>query len=115
MMFSRVAALVLAALPALAAATPVLQSRGGGQGGGSCSTGSMQCCNSVENASSPEAKTLAGLLGIVLDAAGQVGLDCSPISVIGVVAGNNCQANAVCCTNNDEGGLISTGCIPVSL
>ena len=42
-----------------------------------------------------------GLLGIVLDGVtAQVGLTCSPISVIGVGSGSACSAQAVCCENN---------------
>ena len=46
-MFSRVATFTLAALPLLAAAT-ALEAR---DGGSSCSTGPIQCCNTVEHVS----------------------------------------------------------------
>ncbi|OJT15002.1 Hydrophobin-1 [Trametes pubescens] len=80
----------------------------------SCSTGPVQCCNSVEKASNPVASILLGLLGIVLGPDVVVGLTCSPISVIGVGSGS-CSANTVCCENNSHGGLISIGCIPNDL
>ena len=52
-MFSRVATFALAALPLLAAATPVeLDVRGGGgEPPSSCTTGPIQCCNTVEQVS----------------------------------------------------------------
>ncbi|KAM5537115.1 hypothetical protein V8D89_009261 [Ganoderma adspersum] len=113
-MFSRVATLALAALPLLAAATP-LEVRGG-EPPSSCSTGPIQCCNTVEKASDAGAAAILGLLGIVLqDLNVLVGLTCSPISVIGVGGSNSCSANAVCCQNNNVGGLISIGCVPVQL
>ncbi|KAI0718212.1 fungal hydrophobin-domain-containing protein [Cerioporus squamosus] len=116
MMFTRTVALVLAALPALAAATPALLTRGGGGEGSSCSTGSMQCCNSVKNATDPSIQSTAGLLGIPLGPlTGQVGLSCSPIGIISILSGNTCKAQAVCCTNNAYGSLLSTGCVPISL
>ena len=49
-MFSRVAAFALAALPLLAAATP-LEVRG--EPASSCSTGPIQCCNTVTTVSVP--------------------------------------------------------------
>ncbi|OSD08046.1 fungal hydrophobin [Trametes coccinea BRFM310] len=81
----------------------------------SCSTGPVQCCDSVESADSVTGNILLGLLGIVVDGLDVLlGLNCSPISVIGV-GGGNCAANAVCCQNNNVGGLISIGCVPVIL
>ncbi|CDO70113.1 hypothetical protein BN946_scf184806.g40 [Trametes cinnabarina] len=66
-------------------------------------------------ASDPLSTLLLGLLGIVIDGLDVVlGIQCSPISVIGV-AGGDCDANVVCCQDNNVGGLISIGCIPVIL
>ncbi|KAL4262249.1 Hydrophobin [Pleurotus pulmonarius] len=77
-----------------------------------CSTGSIQCCGSVVAVDSPSAKFLLGLLGIVLGPMnGSIGLECSPISVIG--SGNVCTASAVCCQNTGVGGLLAIGCTPV--
>ncbi|RDX54532.1 fungal hydrophobin [Lentinus brumalis] len=81
-----------------------------------CSTGSIQCCESTEKASSASGAALLGLLGIVLqDTNVLLGVDCSPITVIGVGSGSACSANAVCCENNNVGGLLSIGCVPVVL
>ena len=50
-----------------------------------CNTGSTQCCNSVQSASSSTINLLTGLLGIVLGpVTGNVGVTCSPLSVVGV-------------------------------
>ncbi|KAI9063614.1 fungal hydrophobin [Trametes sanguinea] len=88
----------------------------GGNSGSTCSTGALQCCNSVQSADSASITAILGLLGIVLgDLTGLVGLGCSPISVVGVGSGNACSANAVCCENNNVGGLLSVGCIPIQL
>ncbi|KAI0635574.1 fungal hydrophobin [Trametes polyzona] len=86
-----------------------------GRPGGSCSTGPVQCCEKVTTAKDPVAKLLLGLLGIVLGPDVAVGLTCSPLSIIGIGSGNACHANTVCCENDSLGGLISIGCIPISL
>ncbi|KAK1229948.1 hypothetical protein PQX77_006977 [Marasmius sp. AFHP31] len=98
----------LATLATLAVATPTT-------GGGSCNTGPIQCCNNVTNAKDPAAAGILALLGIILqDVNVVVGLSCSPITVIG--GGNGgCNASPVCCSDNSHGGLISIGCVPVSL
>ena len=45
---------------------------------------------------------LLGLLGIVLDGVDALlGLDCSPITIIGAGTGNACSSNVVCCQNNN--------------
>ena len=50
---------------------------------------------------SSAATALLGLLGIVLqDTNLLIGMDCSPITVVGVGSGNACSANVVCCENN---------------
>ena len=44
---------------------------------------------------------ILALLGIVLDNVNAlVGLDCSPITVVGVGTGNQCSAQTVCCDDN---------------
>ncbi|KAJ3769205.1 hydrophobin 2 [Lentinula raphanica] len=103
-------AFVTAALATLAAATPLPRGDSG-----SCSTGPVQCCNTVQSAQSAGISTILGLLGVVLqDLDVLVGVTCSPITVIGA-SSSSCSAQAVCCEDNSHGGLISVGCIPVTL
>ncbi|KAI0806667.1 fungal hydrophobin-domain-containing protein [Fomes fomentarius] len=106
-MFSRIAAIATLSFAAFAAAAPAA---------GSCSTGPVQCCNSLESAHSAAGSTILALLGVVVqDVTAKVGLGCSPVSVVGVGSGNACSATPVCCQNNNVGGLISVGCIPIIL
>ncbi|KAI0746821.1 fungal hydrophobin [Daedaleopsis nitida] len=103
-MFSRLAVASLFALPLLAAASS-----------GSCSTGPVQCCQSVESSNSAVVSTILKSLGVDLQGVvAQVGLQCSPISVVGA-GGSTCKAQSVCCENNNVGGAVSIGCAPVSL
>ena len=115
-MFSRLAAVSALAFAVLVAAAD------------SCNTGSMQCCNHVEDvrpsslqptygcfrmlmmgsllqsnsvSGSTLLSALAGLGVNVQDITGQIGLQCSPLSVVGVGAGNGCSASPVCCQNNN--------------
>ncbi|KAH9476556.1 Fruiting body protein SC1 [Psilocybe cubensis] len=98
-------------LASLAAANPVPRNEPTGQ----CNTGELQCCNSVQAANSSGATSLLGPLGIVLgDVTALVGINCSPISVVGVV-GNSCNTQPVCCTDNSFNGLVSLGCTPINL
>ncbi|EIW55742.1 fungal hydrophobin [Trametes versicolor FP-101664 SS1] len=131
-MFSRLPTVVaFASLAVLAVATPMEVKRGGAPPpvtktvtvtapaatptGGSCSTGPIQCCNSVQSSKSDAGSLLLGLLGIVVQGVDVLlGVGCSPISVIGV-GGGSCNANTVCCQNNNVGGLISIGCVPIIL
>ncbi|KAJ8455409.1 hypothetical protein ONZ51_g12473 [Trametes cubensis] len=101
-MFSRVAVATILAAPLLAVAQ-------------NCNTGPIQCCQSVESANSAAGSAILGLLGIVLqDLTAQIGLGCSPISLVGA-GQSSCSASPVCCENNNVGGLISIGCLPVEL
>ncbi|KAI0333062.1 hydrophobin-251 [Cubamyces sp. BRFM 1775] len=112
MIFSRAIALAVSVLPILAAATP-LEGRGGEP---SCSTGPIQCCETTEKAGSAAGSALLGVLGIVVqDVNVLLGVDCSPITVIGVGSGSSCSANAVCCSDNSHGSAVSIGCVPVTL
>ncbi|KAH9849352.1 fungal hydrophobin-domain-containing protein [Lenzites betulinus] len=81
-----------------------------------CSTGSLQCCQSVGGASDPVIGVILGLLGIVIDGVDVLlGLQCSPIKIVGLGNNSACSDNVVCCENNSIGGLISIGCIPIIL
>lgn len=71
----------------------------GGSGGSTCSTGPVQCCNSVQPASSKDASKLLGLLGIVLGNLNTpIGITCSPITAIGLGGGANWYVQIVICT-----------------
>ncbi|KAL0957089.1 hypothetical protein HGRIS_003184 [Hohenbuehelia grisea] len=129
-MFSKVAITTLSlAAVAFAAAT--------GPQGGQCNTGPVQCCNQVQDARHAESVDrinvikgiqkysafFGNLVGADLsdllklktgDITGQVGLECSPVSVIGI-AGNSCSAQPVCCSGNNFNGLVVVGCTPINV
>ncbi|KAL5522502.1 SC3_4 [Sanghuangporus baumii] len=78
-----------------------------------CTTGPIQCCNSVQSAGSPDVSALLGLLGIALvDLNVLVGLNCEAIPIISI---GSSGCTPVCCENNGFNGLISIGCIPVNI
>ncbi|KAF5386275.1 hypothetical protein D9757_008593 [Collybiopsis confluens] len=98
-------AFISAALATLVVATPTPRDD---ELASSCTTGSLQCCNSVFLASNPTVVGLLGLLGIeIQDLDLLVGLTCSPIT-----AGSNCNGEPVCCEDNSHGSLIAIDCVP---
>ncbi|KAI0333078.1 fungal hydrophobin [Cubamyces sp. BRFM 1775] len=102
-MFARLAAIAALALPLLVVAQE-------------CNTGSLECCQALEDTDSPAGSAILALLNLNLqDVIGQIGLECIPINIIGVGAGNQCTAQPVCCSSNDVGGVASIGCIPVQI
>ncbi|KDQ56644.1 hypothetical protein JAAARDRAFT_36124 [Jaapia argillacea MUCL 33604] len=102
--------------PSPAHAAKRTQPSGTPSNSGSCNTGPMQCCNSVQESNSPGIGGILGLLGINLsDVTGLLGFGCSPITAVGVGGGGSCNAHPVCCEDNSRGGLISIGCIPITL
>ncbi|KAF5386276.1 hypothetical protein D9757_008592 [Collybiopsis confluens] len=101
-------AFISAALATLVVATPTPRDD---ELASVCTTGSLQCCNSVvsPDSLSNTVSGLLGLLGIVVgDLKLLVGLTCSPIT-----AGSSCSAprQAVCCQDNNF-SLISINCVP---
>ncbi|KIM84788.1 hypothetical protein PILCRDRAFT_369141 [Piloderma croceum F 1598] len=82
---------------------------------GQCSTAKQNCCKQVQEASDPDTNSLLGLLGIVADVQGLVGLSCSPLSVVGISSGCAETQTPVCCNNNEFNGLINIGCTPINL
>ncbi|KAI0755679.1 fungal hydrophobin [Fomes fomentarius] len=110
-MFSYTLALAITAMPLLAAANPIEA-----RYTKTCSTGRVQCCDTTATAGSGKGSSVLGLLGIVLDDTNIVlGLQCTPISIIGAGLGGSCANQAVCCQDNSHGSLVSIGCIPVQL
>ncbi|KAF8508462.1 hydrophobin 2 [Hysterangium stoloniferum] len=83
-----------------------------------CNTvGSPQCCNTVGSATSPSVANQLGLLGIAVQALNgvNIGLGCTPITVIGLGQGADCSQHPVCCTNVKQDGLVNVGCTPITL
>ncbi|PPQ94225.1 hypothetical protein CVT25_006651 [Psilocybe cyanescens] len=105
MQFKVLATLALSATLAAATGSPASQ----------CNTGDLQCCNSTGAANEASISKILGLLGIVVqDVTALVGVNCTPITVIGA-GGNSCTAQPVCCTNNSFNGAVALGCTPVNL
>ena len=83
-MFSKLSAVATFAILAVATATP------NSAPASSCSTGPIQCCNTVEKASDPAASKILASIGVVVqDVDALVGLTCSPVTVIGVGTGDS--------------------------
>ncbi|KIK54762.1 hypothetical protein GYMLUDRAFT_48462 [Collybiopsis luxurians FD-317 M1] len=127
MMFSMQKLVSLAAVVAVAAASPALDVRGYGKPSSSatdgmgteptssCSTGPVQCCNSAQTVGSLQGSSSSILkslpLWILEDPDVLVGLDCNNL----IVGQSSCQSQALCCTNSNAGSPISVGCAPVTL
>ncbi|PSR75146.1 hypothetical protein EW026_g8276 [Hermanssonia centrifuga] len=111
-MFSPTAAIffVLVTLPLTALASPAILARAS-----DCNTGPVQCCDSVQPANSPQVLDMFKSLNLDIPINAPVGLNCSPLNVLGGGVSGSCKANPVCCENNQMNGLINTGCVPVSL
>ncbi|KAF8838405.1 hydrophobin [Paxillus ammoniavirescens] len=108
-MFTRVFAVVSVAALAIAGAIPTTPTN-------QCNTGSMQCCNNYQSASSlNQLLTSIGFLDVLAGVTGNVGTDCTPITVVGTGSGADCTAQPVCCTDNTFNGLINVGCTPINL
>ncbi|PIL27541.1 hypothetical protein GSI_10692 [Ganoderma sinense ZZ0214-1] len=84
---------------------------------GTCTTGTLNCCQAVGKPTDSSVDTLLGpLLGVILHGVtAVVGVSCTPITAVGVGLSNTCQAQPACCPNNASGNLVSVGCVPVSL
>ncbi|KAF9259442.1 fungal hydrophobin [Marasmius fiardii PR-910] len=109
MLFNKL--VTLSAITTLAAAT-ALPRGGGGDGSG------PQCCKQVQTVDQANASGIGGLLTLIGVAVGDitalVGLNCSPITVIG--GGNGaCNTNTVNCQGSAFGGLINIGCVPIQI
>ncbi|KIJ63808.1 hypothetical protein HYDPIDRAFT_91924 [Hydnomerulius pinastri MD-312] len=109
-MFARLFA--VASLAALAVAGPTSVYARDGQ----CNTGAINCCNNVQSASEfSQLFSMLGLGDVLAGVTGDVGTDCTPITVVGTGSGATCQQQPVCCTDNTFNGLINIGCSPINL
>ncbi|KAL4255119.1 Hydrophobin [Pleurotus pulmonarius] len=101
---------VVAALAALAAATPLAV-----RTDSKCNTGTVHCCNTVSKESSYEKSKVAGLLalGALKGIAGEIYSDCSPL--VTILGASSCSAQTVCCDNNKFNGLVNVGCTPINV
>jgi len=80
---------------------------------GQCSVGSAQCCSQVIHDEGKK-KTLAGLLGFN-SIAGDIGLNCQQIPILGISLQSICKASPVCCTNVVQDGLVNIGCTSIPI
>ncbi|QSS62689.1 hypothetical protein I7I51_02428 [Histoplasma capsulatum] len=87
-------------------------------GSGNCNS-VPQCCQNTH--SSQDKSVIQGLKIFGLDkeaqkSKGSVGTKCEPMEgVLNLGLLNGCKGTAVCCNNNKFNGLVSLGCIPITL
>lgn len=87
-MLSKIAFVVASALAIVAVAAPA----GGDNGGisGSCSTGSVQCCNSVQDHNDFSRNYATNMMGASpSDLGGQFAALCTPSTIVGAGAGSD--------------------------
>ncbi|KAI0755528.1 fungal hydrophobin [Fomes fomentarius] len=112
-MFSYALNFAIAAMPLLATANPITGSHHNSNS--TCDSGPVQCCDTSALASSPKGTDALGPLGIVLEDLNVVlGLQCLPISIIGVGLSASCKNQAMCCKDNSH-GLIAIDCLPIQI
>jgi len=85
------------------------------QTGGTCDSGVLMCCNSIQAASSDNSGTLlSGLVPVNLQGlTGNLGLDCSPINVLGI-GSSGCNQVTACCSG-DSYGTVTLNCVEIDL
>ncbi|KAG8216613.1 fungal hydrophobin [Butyriboletus roseoflavus] len=80
-----------------------------------CNTGSINCCNSVQQANDvANVLSLFGIASVLDGVTGQVAMGCDPTALVGG-SGAQCQQQPVCCTGNKFNGLINIGCSPINV
>ncbi|EJD00329.1 fungal hydrophobin [Fomitiporia mediterranea MF3/22] len=113
-MFALKAAFILSASTAVFA-HPLIRART--EGGSKCSSGSMQCCDSIAPAGSTGDSSLGGLIPVNLQGLNvPIGVNCNPVNVPGLGTSGTCSTQTACCDNNNSSGLIPLGinCSPIN-
>ncbi|KAG9225501.1 hypothetical protein CCMSSC00406_0003004 [Pleurotus cornucopiae] len=104
----------------LAAATPVVEARGGDL----CANGKKtMCCGELKTFDKNILglldgllTTVVGLAGEILKPTGLVGLECVPITLLGNGGLSDvCKANGVCCKDLTLRAAINVGCVPINI
>ncbi|KAG6334986.1 hypothetical protein ID866_4100, partial [Astraeus odoratus] len=75
-----------------------------------CKTGSIQCCNSLQQAD--QVSSLLSEVGVTVAQAadqGLVGVTCTPLTVVGTGTGCAATQQTVCCLNTNFVRLLSRG------
>ncbi|THU84055.1 fungal hydrophobin [Dendrothele bispora CBS 962.96] len=100
---------------ALATLAVAVRTRRDEIGASQCTTGPVQCCESIQKATNPGIVKILDSLGIVVeDPDILIGVTCTPISIVGA-GGDSCSTNPVCCKDNSFGGVVAIDCVPVDL
>jgi len=80
----------------------------------SCNSGSLQCCNQVQNSQSFDFSTVltgdqyTALADLLKNSNAPVGVSCSPIA--SVTGAAQCNQQTVCCDDSHYSGLVATNC-----
>ncbi|KLO15764.1 hydrophobin 2 [Schizopora paradoxa] len=73
------------------------------------------CCDSVQSSSSQSLSSLLGAIGVILQGTNiPIGLDCSPITAVGV-SGTSCTTDPVSCDQIVANSLIGINCTPLDV
>ncbi|KAG6328628.1 hypothetical protein ID866_10461 [Astraeus odoratus] len=103
-MFARVFA--VASLAALAIANPLSARQ-------QCQNGSIQCCNTVpQSFQYLSAYGKHNVADVIAMLSATADVSCSPI---GVLSGNSCTQQTVCCNDTEFNGVVNVGCSNISL
>ncbi|KAJ3493264.1 hypothetical protein NLJ89_g11059 [Agrocybe chaxingu] len=87
----------------------------------SCNTGPIQCCNAIATPSSATATNALSLVDVaVSDVHALVGVECTPITVIGAGSGASCSTTPVCCEKTFDTQLslyqvVGINCSPITI
>ncbi|KAI6115104.1 hydrophobin-3 precursor [Pisolithus croceorrhizus] len=107
-MFSRI--FVALPLALLVAANAHLEARD------QCNTGAIQCCQSLQQADqSASLVQKCGLTVAEAAAQGLVGVNCSPLTVVGTGSGCQASAQTACCKNVYFNGGVNIGCSAINV
>ncbi|KAL0953841.1 hypothetical protein HGRIS_005018 [Hohenbuehelia grisea] len=84
----------------------------------SCSTGTVTCCDSLQDSSSLSRSDIFSIMSELQISAvvGQVGMACSsPLSGEALGGSVSCRQQTACCDNVSANGLVAAGCMPMTL